>query len=169
LSGHVPFQAGGREWLARRQACRADRRPRHPDRAAALSASKPRRDLRFGRDLLQALLLPRRQDRLDRRRDGAQPRDDEAPLARRRRILPLPARARGRALGYSARPFAGPSSAGSRIKVQSRVKASASIKSLPISAVPGEFDKARLPKAVPVVSALKRMARAVLDCSRLLS
>ena len=42
-----------------------------------------------------------RQDRLDRRRDGAQPGDDEAPAARRRRVLPLPARAaRTRALKH---------------------------------------------------------------------
>ena len=34
-----------------------------------------------------------RQDRLDRRRDGAQPGDDEAPPARRRGVLPVPARA----------------------------------------------------------------------------
>ena len=33
------------------------------------------------------------QDRRDRRRDGAEPRDDEAAPARRRRVLPLPARA----------------------------------------------------------------------------
>ena len=50
-------------------------------------------------DVLQALLLPQRQDRLDRRRDGAQPGDDEAAPARRRRVLPVPARAaRGGAL-----------------------------------------------------------------------
>ena len=45
------------------------------------------------RDLLPALLFPRRQDRLDRRRDGAQPGDDEAPAARGRGVLPVPARA----------------------------------------------------------------------------
>ena len=70
------------------------------------------RDLRFGRDLLQALLFPRRQDRLDRRRDGAQPRDDEAPPARRRRVLPLPARARISALSAPTKPRARPSGRG---------------------------------------------------------
>ena len=34
-----------------------------------------------------------------------------------------------------------------------------------MSAVPGWLDSARLPKAQTVVSALNRMARAVLDCS----
>ena len=47
----------------------------------------------LGRDLLPALLFPRRQDRLDRRRDGAQPRDDAPPPARGRRVLPILARA----------------------------------------------------------------------------
>ena len=41
----------------------------------------------------QALLLPRAEDRLDRGRDGAQPADDEAPAARGRGVLPVPARA----------------------------------------------------------------------------
>ena len=58
-------------------------------------ASQPCRDLPLGRGLLPALLLPLRQDRLDRRRDGAQPADDEAPPARRRGVLPFPAGAQG--------------------------------------------------------------------------
>ncbi len=40
----------------------------------------------------KTLLFPRRQDRLDRERDGAQPGDDEAPPARGRGVLPVPAR-----------------------------------------------------------------------------
>ena len=39
-----------------------------------------------------AVLFPRAEDRLDRRRDGAQPRDDEAPPARRRGVLRIPPR-----------------------------------------------------------------------------
>ena len=39
----------------------------------------------------QAVLFPRAEDRLDRRRDGAQPADDEAAAARGRGVLPVPA------------------------------------------------------------------------------
>ncbi len=95
LSGHVPLQAGGRERLARCQECRADRRQGRADRAAALSAPQPHRDLPLGRGLLQALLFPRAEDRLDRRRDDPQPADDEAPAARGRRVLRFPARPQG--------------------------------------------------------------------------
>ena len=70
-----------------------------PDRAAALSAPEPQRDFQFGRGILQSVLFPRAEDRRDRRRDGALAADDEAPLARGRRVLPVPARAaRGGAL-----------------------------------------------------------------------
>ena len=41
----------------------------------------------------KTVLFPRAEDRRHRGRDGAQPRNDEATLARRARILPLPARA----------------------------------------------------------------------------
>ena len=85
-------QAVENGWLDA-DARRAGRRPRHPDRAAALSASVAHGDLRQRRDVLQALLFPRAEDRLDRRRDGAQPADDEAPAARGRGVLPVPARA----------------------------------------------------------------------------
>ena len=67
-------------------------RSRRADRADFLCASQPHRDLRLGRVVLSPVLFPRAEDRLHRRRDGAQPRHDEAPLARGRRILPLPAR-----------------------------------------------------------------------------
>ena len=100
--GTVPLPPGAGERLARRSERRAGRRARRADRAAALSASQPHRDLPIGRGILQALLLPRAEDRLDRRRDGAQPADDEAPPARRRRVLLLPAGAPGaRALNGS--------------------------------------------------------------------
>ena len=56
------------------------------------------RDLRFGRGLLQEILFPPVQDRLHRGRDDRQPRDDEAPPARGRGVLPLPADAAGRCL-----------------------------------------------------------------------
>ena len=46
-------------------------------------------------DFYQQFYFRAPQDRLDRRRDGAQPRDDEAPPARGRRVLPLPAGAPG--------------------------------------------------------------------------
>ena len=91
--GTFLYKQALRERLARRRQRRAGRRPRRADRAAALSAPEPHRDLPLGRGLLPALLLPRAEDRLDRRRDGAQPADDEAPPARGRRVLPLPARA----------------------------------------------------------------------------
>ncbi len=91
LPRHLPAQAGVGEWLARREQRRTDRRSRRADRAATLSASVPHRDLRFGRDLLSPLLFSRAEDRLDRRRDGAQPADDEAPPARRGGVLPVPA------------------------------------------------------------------------------
>ena len=54
----------------------------------------------------QALLLPRAEDRLDRGRDGAQPADDEAPAARGRGVLPVPARTAsgGVAAGFHPAP-----------------------------------------------------------------
>ncbi len=45
-------------------------------------------------ELLQAVLFPRAEDRRHRRRDAALAADDEAPLARRRRVFPVPASAR---------------------------------------------------------------------------
>ncbi len=99
LPWHAPLSPGARERLARQRQCRAGRRARRADRAAALSAFEPHGNIRFGRDVLQALLFPQRQDRVDRRRDGAQPGNDEAPAARGHRVLPFPARAaRGCAL-----------------------------------------------------------------------
>ena len=53
----------------------------------------PHGNLRFGRGLLQEILFPPVEDRLDRRRDDHVAGDDEAAPARRRGILPLPARA----------------------------------------------------------------------------
>src|SRR5262249_57622209 len=88
-------QGGGGERLARRKECRADRRQGRADRAAALSAPQPQRDLPFGRGFLPALLFPRTEDRSDRRRDDQEPADDEAAPARGRRVLRLPARAPG--------------------------------------------------------------------------
>ena len=67
---------------------------RRADRAAALSAPVAHGNLRQRRDVLQAVLFPRAEDRLDRRRDGAQPADDEAPAARGRGVLPVPAGAK---------------------------------------------------------------------------
>src|SRR5262249_30210968 len=64
-------------------------------RAAALSASVALGDFRFGGNLLPPLLLPRRQDRLDRGRDARQPANDEAAPARGRGVFPFPARAPG--------------------------------------------------------------------------
>ena len=68
-------------------------RQRRADRPAALSAPVAHRNLRQRRDVLPPLLLPRPEDRLHRQRNGAQPTNDETPPARRRRILPVPARA----------------------------------------------------------------------------
>ena len=48
--------------------------------------------------------------------------------------------------------------------MQNSVQASEIVNSLPMPAVPGSFDKARLPKADNVVRALNSTARAVLDC-----
>ncbi len=45
-------------------------RRRHADRAAQLSASRPHRNFRFGRGILQEVLFPPLQDRRDRRRDA---------------------------------------------------------------------------------------------------
>ena len=50
------------------------------------------------------------------------------------------------------------------MKVQNSVQASEIVNSSPMPAVPGSFDKARLPNADNVVSALNSTARAVLDC-----
>ena len=47
----------------------------------------PFRDFPLGRGFLSALLLPCPQDRVDRLRNGAEPADDGAPAARRRRVL----------------------------------------------------------------------------------
>ena len=57
--GTFLYNQAVRERLARRRQRRAGRRPRRADRAAALSAPQPHRDLPLGRGLLQALLLPR--------------------------------------------------------------------------------------------------------------
>ena len=73
-------QARENNWLDRR-GCRAVDRSRHADRAALLSASPHIRDLRFGRGVLQALLFPAVEDRVDRRRDG-----DEAREMMKRRL-----------------------------------------------------------------------------------
>src|SRR5262249_25034335 len=51
------------------------------------------RDLQFAGELLQGVLFPPEQDRVHRRRNGDIKPDDEAPSARRRRVLPVPARA----------------------------------------------------------------------------
>ena len=64
LSRHRALPPGGRRGLARHRACRADRRPRRADRAAALPAPVAHRDLRVARNLLQALLFPPAEDRL---------------------------------------------------------------------------------------------------------
>ena len=48
----------------------------------------------LGREFLQAVLFPRAEDRRHSRRDAALAADDEAPLARRRGVFPVPARAR---------------------------------------------------------------------------
>ncbi len=93
LSGHLPVQAGGGERLAGCGARGAGGRARDPDRAAHLSPSLAYRDVRERRDVLSPVLLPGAEDRLDRRRDGPQPADDEAPAPRGRGILPIPARA----------------------------------------------------------------------------
>ena len=68
-------------------------RGRHPDRAAAAirTSTTPRSSPR-SRTFYRRFYFRAAEDRLDRRRDGAQPRDDEASPARRRRVLPLPAR-----------------------------------------------------------------------------
>ena len=47
-------------------------------------------------EFYKAVLFPRAEDRRDRQRDGALAADDEAPLARGRRVLPVSARARAR-------------------------------------------------------------------------
>ena len=91
--GTFLLQSGGGERLAGCGACRTGGRARRADRAAVVSAPVAHRDLRQRRDLLPAVLFPRAEDRLDRRRDGAQPADDEAPAARGRGVLPVPARA----------------------------------------------------------------------------
>ena len=74
-------QARENNWLHHEDEELSDR-SRHADRAALLPASHPYRDLRVGRDVLQAILFPRAEDRRHRRRDGAEPRDDEAEAAR---------------------------------------------------------------------------------------
>ena len=55
-------------------------------------------DLRFGRDLLQTLLPAPPEDRRHRRRDGPQPRHDEAAPARRRGVLRFPEAPQARSL-----------------------------------------------------------------------
>src|SRR5262249_21131769 len=64
-------------------------RARRAARVARVSTSHSHRDLRFGRDVLQALLFPRRQDRGDHRRDGAKSANDEAAAARRSGVRPI--------------------------------------------------------------------------------
>ena len=83
-------QATENGWFATNNADLVDDN-RHPDRAAQLSASEPHRDFQLGRGVLQAVLFPRAEDRRHRRRDAALAADDEAPLARGRRVLPVPA------------------------------------------------------------------------------
>ena len=87
-------QAKENGWFARRY--RSSDRRRHADRAAQLSPSRPHGDLRVGRGLLQEVLLPAVEDRFDRRRDADLARDDGAPPARGRGVLPVPAHPRRR-------------------------------------------------------------------------
>ena len=72
------------------------------DGAAALPASVAHRDPRKRRDVLPEVLFPGAEDRVDRGRDGDLAADDEAAPARRRGVLPLPARAPRRLI---ARPL----------------------------------------------------------------
>src|SRR5262249_55010569 len=68
---------------------------RGADRVAVLSGSQEQGDLRGGRAVLQAFLLPAQEDGRARLRDVEEPGDDEAASARRRRGLPLPDRPGG--------------------------------------------------------------------------
>ena len=96
-------QAVENGWLDVEQR-RAGRRERHADRAAALSApvATPRSSRR-SRTSTSKFYFRAAEDRLDRRRDGAQPRHDEAPPARRRGVLPLPQGASGHRQGRLSR------------------------------------------------------------------
>src|SRR6185437_7520184 len=64
------------------------------DRAAQLSPSRPHRDLRVGRGLLQEVLLPPVEDPGDRRRNAYLLGHAGAPPARGRGVLPVPAHPR---------------------------------------------------------------------------
>ena len=86
------YRQAVRERLARRRPRRTGRRQRRADRAAALSASVAHRDLRNRSRRSTSASISAAEDRLDRRRDGAEPADDEAAAARGRRVLPVPAR-----------------------------------------------------------------------------
>src|SRR5207244_12181703 len=90
LSWHGPASPSGREWLARPRSCRVDRRARGADSASAIPAPVAYRDLRVARNLLQAVLLSPPEDRLARCLDGEEPADDAPPLARGRRVFPIP-------------------------------------------------------------------------------
>lgn len=57
-------------------------------------------------------------------------------------------------------------SAGWKSSAESNVQISDIIRSLPMLAVPGSLDAQRLPKPVPVASALKKTPRARLEVSR---
>jgi hypothetical protein len=60
-------------------------------------------------------------------------------------------------------------SAGWKMTAAARVVSSDKAISLPMLDVPGWWESHRLPKAMAVVQALKKMARVRLDCSRFFS
>src|SRR5262249_25915079 len=100
ISGHVSLQAGPGEWLARGRVVEIAHRSRHAGSGPQLPASRSYRNLSVGRGVLSALLLPGSKNRVDRRGDGAQPRDDEAAPAGRAGVLQVLARTRGCALKH---------------------------------------------------------------------
>ncbi len=95
VSRYVPLQAGAGEPLARRRERGVAHRTRHATRIVELPASEPYRNFQVGGRFLQALLLPRAEDRRHRRRNGQEPRDIAPEAARGRRIFQILARAPG--------------------------------------------------------------------------
>ena len=91
LSGHRALPAGARAGLAADSDRRTGGYAWRADCRAELSDALFHADFRFGGRVLPEVLLPPAQDLFAGGRHGAQPRSDEAALARGRGVFPLPA------------------------------------------------------------------------------
>ena len=98
VSGDGALSPGAGQRLAHRRREDARRRRRSPDQLARVPGPFPRGDLRGRRAVLSPVLLPPPENGRDAQRDDPEPADDEAPAARRARVLLVPLPPRGERL-----------------------------------------------------------------------